>query len=137
MIIIPPCHYVYFPHHNRYHSLLRHSYTQLNQHANLASPNPVGLSRHPTNDDSRNQYCDATHPSDSACSTSAALYRPISSTKSHTDRDRPFSPEDLTLALKKSNLESPKEESDHSGDASPMPLPKETSKGGIRSMLSV
>lgn len=84
----------------------------------------VGLSRPPTNDRiahrksssiggarrSHSIKSDSSHPA-----TTDRARRSLSTTKT----DSPFTPEDLELALKRSNLDATKEESDRSGDATP------------------
>ncbi|CAI6336418.1 unnamed protein product [Periconia digitata] len=81
----------------------------------------VGLSRNPTEDPKRprrksSSIHESVKPSTSRPPTSDRNRRPSSSKR---ERDAPFSPEDLELALKKSNLEATKEESEHSKAATP------------------
>lgn len=75
----------------------------------------VGLSRNPTEDPKRpRRKSSSIHEKRPA--TSDRARRPSSSKR---EREALFTPEDLELALKKSNLEATKEESDHSKDATP------------------
>lgn len=73
--------------------------------------NTVGLSRHPTNDPATRRR---SHSLSSRPATADRIRR-LSTNKS----DTPFTQEELELALKRSNLEATKEESDRSGDATP------------------
>ncbi|KAF2683735.1 hypothetical protein K458DRAFT_418712 [Lentithecium fluviatile CBS 122367] len=82
----------------------------------------VGLSRQPTNDpttqrksSSVGRRSQSIKSGSSRPATADRARRSLSTTKT----DAPFSQEDLELALKRSNLEATKEESDRSGDATP------------------
>lgn len=85
----------------------------------------VGLSRNPTEDPKRpNRKSSSIHEKSghfakSSSSRPQTSDRPRRPSSSKRERDAPFTPEDLELALKKSNLEATKEELDHSKGATP------------------
>ncbi|KAF2010883.1 hypothetical protein BU24DRAFT_466642 [Aaosphaeria arxii CBS 175.79] len=86
----------------------------------------VGLSRPPTNDRPRKSssiHGRRSHSIHRTLSNRSGGSRPPTKDgairRSGSSRGEPFTPAELELALKRSHLETPKEESDRSGDGSP------------------